>query len=126
MAGAREHAHVPTSEENWAEESPACPRPASYTAAAEDDFWKANHHSQEFAGDSSYEEYAPAYRIGYEGFAGEGIKGITFDAATPGLRRRYEHSGSPLPWDRAQAAALAAWERLFVRSREAARAHPLL
>ena len=110
-----DHSHQPTPAETWAEESPAYGAPVEYTAAAEDDFWKANHHSQSYAGETSYGYFAPAYRAGYEGYARDGAEGRTFEEAEPLLRRSYEESGGTLEWTAARAGALAAWNRLAER-----------
>lgn len=110
------HVHLPTSAERWAEESPAYHAAVEYQPAAEDDFWRANHPSQPYACETSYESFAPAYRVGYEGYARHGIEGRPFREAEPLLRRLYEQSGGELEWDdAARPAAEAAWDRLSQR-----------
>ena len=49
-----DHIHPPTPVETWAEESPAYRAPVEFSADAEDDFWRANHHSQSYAGETAY------------------------------------------------------------------------
>lgn len=57
---------------------------------AEDAYWREHHGSQPFAGrDRSYEDYAPAYRTGYESF-GHFEPGTRFEDAEPRLREYYE------------------------------------
>jgi hypothetical protein len=96
-------------------ESPACWSPVEYSGPAEDDFWKANHQSQTYAGETSYGFFAPAYRAGYEGYARHGVAGRTFEEVEPQLRRDYEHNGGKLEWTAARLGAQAAWNRLARR-----------
>ena len=96
---------------------------------AEDAYWRNEHRSQPFAKDRSYDEFAPAYRAGYEGFATHYKEGTRFEDAEPMLRRDYEtrlaHPTSSvanaadnagrrahLAWDEAKHAAKAAWHRV--------------
>jgi hypothetical protein len=78
---------------------------------AEDAYWRENHASQPFAADSTYEDYEPAYRAGYSGFAAKGPN-ATFEQAEPDLRAEYEAAKPRLPWDKTRAASRAAWTRL--------------
>ena len=107
--------HPPTPAERWSEESPAYHAPVEFSGPAEDDFWKANHQSQSYAGQTSYGYFAPAYRAGYEGYARHGIEGRTFEEAEPLLRQQYEKNGGKLEWAAARLGALAAWNRLSQR-----------
>jgi hypothetical protein len=113
-AEGRLNAHPPTPAETWAEESPAFRDPVEYTASAEEDFWRANHQSQSYAGESSYGYFAPAYRTGYEGYARYG-EGHTFEEAEPLLQEEYEYMGGKLEWTAARRGAKAAWIRLEQR-----------
>ena len=110
-----DHSHQPTSAERWAEESPAYRTPVEYQAEAEDDFWKANHQSQSYAGETSYGYFAPAYRAGYEGYATDGAAGRTFQEAELRMRQDYEQHAGKLEWTAARAGAMAAWNRLAER-----------
>lgn len=110
-----DHTHPTPPVAVWAEESPAYRVPVEYQASAEDDFWKANHHSQSYAGETSYGFFAPAYRAGYEGYAKYGAEGGTFEEVEPLLRRQYEEDGGKLEWTAARAGAMAAWNRLAER-----------
>ena len=74
-----------------------------------------------------FDEYAPAYRTGYEGrsqYAGQ-----RFDDVKNNLKRDYENNrgDSPLGWDKAKQACRAAWDRAdqFVTSSQADRKQEL-
>ena len=80
----------------------------------EEKYWRENHASQSWAEgeSSSYEQYGPAYRTGYEGvmkYAGKNYHEIETD-----LARDYEtNDANPaIPWDRARPAVKAAWTRV--------------
>jgi len=77
----------------------------------EDEYWRANHGAQEWAdASSSYENYAPAYRTGYQGvtkYSGRQYNDIEAD-----LARDYEGANPAIPWDRARPAVRAAWHRV--------------
>ncbi len=78
----------------------------------EESFWRENHALQEWATDAPYDQYAPAYRTGYEGamkYAGRDYEQVETD-----LSLDYQkHDPNPdLPWDRARPAVRAAWQRV--------------
>jgi len=79
----------------------------------EDAYWRDNHGSQEWAGEEAdYDQYAPAYRTGYEGvtkYAGRDYNDIEGD-----LARDYDKNDAnpAIPWDRARPAVKAAWHRV--------------
>ncbi|MBA2744043.1 MAG: hypothetical protein H0U43_07015 [Chthoniobacterales bacterium] len=79
----------------------------------EETFWRENHASQEWAGEgSTYDDYAPAYRTGYEGvtkYAGRDYAEIETDLA---LDYKKHDPDTALPWDRARPAVKAAWQRV--------------
>ena len=77
----------------------------------EDAYWRANHNRQKFARDSRYDEYAPAYRTGYEGYRDLGGRGRTYEQVEADLRRRYEATSPRIGWDNASFATRAAWDR---------------
>jgi len=79
----------------------------------EDAYWRQNHNRQSFAGDSRYSDYAPAYRVGYEGYRDYGSTGKTYDQVEADLRRRYESNSPRLGWENAKSATRAAWDRTF-------------
>ncbi len=80
---------------------------------AEDAYWRENHTSQEWANEgSTYDEYAPAYRTGYEGvmkYAGRDCEQVETDLA---LDYQKHDPNTALPWDRARPAVKAAWQRV--------------
>lgn len=79
----------------------------------EETFWRENHASQEWAGEgSTYDDYAPAYRSGYEAvakYAGRDYAEIETDLA---LDYKKHDPNTALPWDRARPAVKAAWQRV--------------
>jgi len=79
----------------------------------EDAYWR-EHYSAETYHDPQYgyEDYAPAYRTGYEGRARFADR--DFEQAEPDLRAEYERGrgSSRLEWDRARDATRAAWHRV--------------
>jgi hypothetical protein len=77
----------------------------------EDAYWRENHRRQPYAQGRSYDEYGPAYRIGYEGYALYGAEGGTFEDREVVLQRSYEATQPKLAWDQARPASRAAWER---------------
>ena len=84
---------------------------------AEDAYWREKHTTQTFASGSSYDDYQPAYRSGYEGYVKHSGHEREFDEVEPHLRRDYESGGSKLPWDRAREASRAAWSRVKTNMR---------
>jgi len=83
----------------------------------EDAYWREHHSKQPFAkSDTSYDEYQPAYRAGYEGYATHGKKTPSFEKAEPDLRRDYESFGAKLPWEKVRDASRAAWTRVHNRN----------
>ena len=82
---------------------------------AEDAYWRENFTKRPYAGPAAaYDDYAPAYRHGWEGFERYGRKGRTFDNAESDLRGSWESvkGKSRLGWDRAKEATRDAWNRI--------------
>lgn len=79
----------------------------------EETFWREKHSEQEWASEGhSYDQYAAAYRTGYEGavkYAGRRYEQVETDLA---LDYHKQDPGSALPWDRARPAVKAAWQRV--------------
>jgi hypothetical protein len=75
----------------------------------EDAYWRENHARQGWAKGRAYDEFRPAYRVGYEGYAQYG--GGTFEEREAELRRRYESNKPKLSWDEARPATHAAWTK---------------
>lgn len=79
----------------------------------EEQYWRENHPQQPYSSsDFVYEDYAPAYRTGFEGFTK--YSGKKYEEIEDDLALDYEKNaiGAPLPWDRARPAAKAAWDKL--------------
>jgi uncharacterized protein YcfJ len=77
----------------------------------EDAYWRENHLRQSFAKGRSYDDYSPAYRIGYEGYALYGAQGSTFEEREADLRKNYEATHPKIAWNEARPASRAAWQR---------------
>lgn len=80
---------------------------------AEDAYWRDNYKTRPYAQpDSAYDEYAPAYRYGWESRSQYADR--TFDEVEPDLARNWssDPSRSRLSWDRARPATRDAWERI--------------
>lgn len=77
----------------------------------EDAYWREHHPRQGWAKGRSYDEFSPAYRVGYEGYGEFGVKGRTFEEHELELRRRYEAKQPTLSWDEARPASRAAWQK---------------
>jgi hypothetical protein len=86
----------------------------------EDAYWRENHNRQAFAKNRPYDDFAPAYRVGYEGYGTYGAAGKTFEESEAELRRRYEAQNAELAWDDARLASQAAWQRFDSKPRAAA------
>jgi hypothetical protein len=79
---------------------------------AEEAYWKENYvHEPYYERGLDYDEYAPAYRTGYEGrarYAGRSFDEVEQDLATSYSRNR---GRSRFDWNKARPAAHAAWHR---------------
>ena len=78
---------------------------------AEDAYWRSTYDKEAYyRSDYTYDDYAPAYRAGWEGRAAGHDR---WDAVRDDWSRRWhgEPHGSRLRWDEAEPAAKAAWER---------------
>lgn len=79
----------------------------------EDEYWRHNYGTRPYVEpDYSYEDYSPAYRVGYEGYSTYSKQGLSYQEAEPHLRQRYEQHGTHrLGWDKAKHASQDAWHR---------------
>jgi len=81
----------------------------------EDEYWRTQYKSRPYVEkDYDYDnDYAPAYRAGYDGYSSYGTEGNTFEEAEPKLRGHYEkqRGNSRLDWDKAKPATKDAWDR---------------
>ena len=78
---------------------------------AEDAYWRDAYAGEPYYTDGlGYDDYAPAYRAGYEGFA---ARTGDFDAHDSELASTWDsrRGGSRLSWEEARPATRAAWER---------------
>ena len=79
----------------------------------EDAYWRENHASRPHAAQgSSYDDFAPAYRYGWESRSKHA--GRSFDEVETDLARDWtaQPTLSRLTWDKARPAARDAWERI--------------
>jgi hypothetical protein len=83
---------------------------------AEDRYWRDNYVSRPYIiANTSYDQYAPAYRYGWE--APRNHRGKTFDDVERDLGRNWDRvkGQSRLKWEHAKHAARDAWERVAHR-----------
>lgn len=87
----------------------------TFDPTVEDSYWQTNYASRPYAKTgSTYEDYQPAYRTGYEGYNQHGSTGRSFTEVEPDLQRHYEtsHKDARVGWSDAKYAAQDAWERV--------------
>lgn len=87
----------------------------SMDPTVEDAYWRDNYHSRPYIqSDRSYNDYQPAYRTGYEGYARYAGSGRSYEDLEPELQRDYEtnYGTSGLGWDNARHATRDAWDRV--------------
>ena len=80
---------------------------------AEDTYWRQNYKTRPYASSSTnYDEYAPAYRYGWE--SRSRYAGKNFDEIEPDLRKSWAASRGTcrLDWDKARPAVRDAWDRI--------------
>jgi hypothetical protein len=77
----------------------------------EDAYWRENHPRQGWAKGRPYDDFAPAYRVGYEGYGLYCNTGGTFEDREAELRKRYESTKPKLSWEEARPASRAAWQK---------------
>jgi uncharacterized protein YcfJ len=89
----------------------------------EDTYWRETHRTQTYANNRPYDEFAGAYRTGYEGYSKYGSTGRTFEDSEADLRADYDrHRGqSRLSWEEAKEATRSAWHRLSNKARNVTR-----
>jgi hypothetical protein len=79
---------------------------------AEDEYWRKNYSTRSYVQSGSiYDDYAPAYRMGYERYSR--YQGRSFDDVEPELRRDWDSArgASRLTWEQAKHATREAFER---------------
>jgi len=81
--------------------------------AEEEKYWQEHHANRPFAKpESTYDDYAHAYKTGHEAF--QKYPGKDFEEIEDEVALDYERSkpGSALPWDHARHAVHAVWAKL--------------
>lgn len=84
-------------------------------ASVEHEHWRAHHTSRPYVEPGRpYEDYAPAYKTGYDAFSRHGNTGKTFDEIEPELQSEYvkTHGKTGLAWDKVKPAAQDAYRKL--------------
>ena len=92
-------------------QQPAHPALLRHSAQLEDLYWSGNYWKEPyFRADYDYEDYAPAYCVGYSGYAQYGGR---FEDAEKSLCANFIRikGDSRLTWDEAVDAVRMAWER---------------
>ena len=82
----------------------------------EDEHWRENHASRPYIeSGKTYDDYAPAYKTGYEAFDRHADSGKTFEEVEPELQTEYvrNHGNKGLSWDKAKPAAEDAYLKLY-------------
>ena len=85
---------------------------ARVNPSAQNDYWRENYSTRPYVTQGSiYDDYAPAYRMGYERYPQ--YHGRSFDDVEPEFRRDWESSRgtSSLTWEEAKAATREAFDR---------------
>jgi hypothetical protein len=84
----------------------------SVNPVAEDAYWRDNYSSRPYAGESTYDEYRPAYGYGVDAYTR--YPNRSFDEVEPELGRDWNNKrgSSSLGWDRAKHATRDAWQRV--------------
>jgi hypothetical protein len=86
----------------------------SVNPTVEDAYWRETHAAQPYAQGRAYDDYAGAYRTGYQGYSKYGTSGKTCDECEAQLQADYNQSkgNSKLTWEQAKPATYAAWDRV--------------
>lgn len=90
--------------------------------AAEGEYWKANYSSRPYARPSiGYDDFAPAYKFGWESYGRRGAQEPAFDRVETELGRGWEQAkgASRLTWAQAREATRDAWTRVQHASKKA-------
>lgn len=90
---------------------------------AEAAYWRTEHPKQSYAAGRAYDDFHPAYQVGYENYTELSTGGRTYEQAEPELRKRYQSKhGTKLAWEEVSPASKAAWARLARQQEIAAKA----
>ena len=86
----------------------------------EDAYWRSTHTTQPYySSDQSYDDFAPAYRAGYEGRVK--YNGRKFDEIETDLEADYKRNNGKLDWVDVKDATRNAWNRVDRRIQDATR-----
>ena len=91
----------------------------AFDPTVEDAYWQENYATRPYIQSGrSYNDYQPAYRLGYEGYNRYRDQGKNYDEVEPELRREYEdrYQDTPVDWENARYATRDAWDRLRYQS----------
>lgn len=78
-------------------------------------YWRESYATRPYADShTSYDEYAPAYRYGWESFGTRGQNGQAFENVEADLQQGWEQARgtSRLSWEKAKSASRDAWNRV--------------
>lgn len=101
----------------------------SINPTTESKYWLDNHGSRPYANSAlGFDDYAPAYRYGWESFGRHAGEAKTFDGVEADLGRAWDKvkGSSRLGWDQARLATRDAWDRVAAAAgtpRHDAKAH---
>jgi len=87
----------------------------SINPTVEAKYWRENYSSKPYVKPTlSHDEYAPAYRYGWESYNSPSHKGKTFDSVESDLERGWDQAkgASHLAWNQAKGATRDAWDRV--------------
>lgn len=92
-------------------------------------YWREAHSSGPYANtEFGYDDYAPAYRYGWESFGRRGGVSKTFDSVESDLERGWDKAkgASRLGWDKAKTATQNAWHRVEAAAHSAQKSEPVV
>ncbi len=92
-------------------------------------YWRDAHASKPYANaEFGYDEYAPAYRYGWESFGRRGGGGKTFDSVEADLGRGWDKAkgASKLGWEKAKSATQNAWHRVEAAAHGTHKSEPVV
>ena len=84
----------------------------SVNPTEEDAYWRENYKTRPYAADATYDEFAPAYRYGWE--SRNQYRGRRYDEVENDLERGWDKArgNSRLGWEKAKMATKDAWHRV--------------
>ena len=88
----------------------------------EDAYWQSNfRNASYFQNDYEFADYAPAYKVGYEGYRQSAMSGRKYADMEPDMQRDFEQTKgtSRLDWEKAKAASRDAWDRAKAKAMNA-------